>query len=46
MKKEKHTAFWVALILMILVLILGVVLLAVAIVQGPNPVFASMPVTL
>ena len=46
MKKEKHTAFWVTLGLLILVLLIGIVLLAVAIVQGPYPVFASLPVTL
>ena len=46
MKKEKHIGFWVTLILLILLLILGIALLAVGIAQGPHPVYTSPAVTL
>ena len=46
MKKEKHTGFWVTLALLILLLILGIVLLAIGVTQGPNPLFVSPPVAI
>ncbi len=46
MKKEKHTAFWIILLLLFLLLALGVYLLAIGISHGPNRVYTYGAVTL